>query len=671
MKQESVALLRPTGSSPDSNHLAPIPPPPGDRPVSGQTASARHEHADWIYTRPHGSQKSSCRDPRSYPPHQSIRPSYCTHSSQHRSFPHCSIIMPPKPRKSSAATRSAPATPTTGDTTNGNIAPSIDDLPDTQSTTISDATLQLDSENPSPAIPALGGPIPSPEDPVGAFALVPHAPAAPPVQPSIQADVASLSDNQSSAEKNIKDNAIACARNRLEDRRQMDARLAELEGTLRQLLRDGAATLKRDIVASQDGIEGITERIQYHDSDLEGLLTESTRLAESIDRLNDHLEEKLHDLESDVQTVRNSIRDLKLDVQAQFKARRAAQERMAALESRLATIQEDILPAVMDGDAAGRSFGDRHRVAKGKQRATSSDYEYYGYDEATSNAESRGAESDPDGWGAQLLTLPRATPDQLATGEPSTSTTQKRQMDFTPEKRDDHAKRAREADSPLHKPISISASTSLPVSLVPTTSTTPLAPPPPPPAHANSIPARSTVVTNSNLPPVSQASSTQGPSNTVEPDLSPVDAMSQGITRIIMKNLDGTDFFSASDKVTNYNLFRKLNVYLAENCAPEISHQPDSNTLISTTETAFGFSDPSHVRSLLAAWRFRPDSLHNFRIYRDSSISLYTSSQPPSQLTTLQAIMAIDTSALSRGRGRPRGTRGSMRGAGRGRGGNY
>lgn len=30
MKQESVALLRPTGSSPDSNHLAPIPPPPSE-----------------------------------------------------------------------------------------------------------------------------------------------------------------------------------------------------------------------------------------------------------------------------------------------------------------------------------------------------------------------------------------------------------------------------------------------------------------------------------------------------------------------------------------------------------------------------------------------------------------------------------------------------------------
>ncbi|KIO18090.1 hypothetical protein M407DRAFT_246573 [Tulasnella calospora MUT 4182] len=150
-----------------------------------------------------------------------------------------------------------------------------------------------------------------------------------------------------------------------------------------------------------------------------------------------------------------------------------------------------------------------------------------------------------------------------------------------------------------------------------------------------------------------------------EPDLKSGDARDRNIRMIIMKNLDGTDFFSNSDKLFNYSAFRKINIFLLARDCPALNPEPAGNGLISTTETMFVFKDASDVQSVLAAWRMRPVELHNLRIYEGGSTGHQQNT--PAQ-STLQEIMALDVPSSSRGRGTLRGTYRTSRGSGGGRG---
>ncbi|KIO20040.1 hypothetical protein M407DRAFT_30301 [Tulasnella calospora MUT 4182] len=635
--------------------------------------------------------------------------------------------MPPKTktRKSSAVVPSSPASPGVGADTGSTGSPPPTGLPDSQATTITELSHLPDPIGSSSLTPSTGQAPPSipPLDIADVFTAspltTPYYPAVvsngPPSSSrtrqraalmraestQMQADVASLSDNQSSAEKKIKDNAIACARNRLEDRRTLDTRLNDLDDSLCQFIHEELSTLREDIASvrthleqlqvkadsAQNRLENHADRIDFHGTDLENLLTESNALKQSIDRLDDHIDERVSGIQSNIQTCQSDIRSIKLDVKAQLKFRRTTQDELTQLHKQLATIEEDVIPAIIDGELAERGFStDRERVpdpkGKGKQRATSTGSESdYGSEWAPNFGGED--ESESDHWSAQLRAISCPVPQQASAGEPSSPTSHKRQMDFTPEKRDDQPKRARETGYPPSSsvgPASMPTSVSLPIGLTTLTTAGHINPTLTQPAPTVQLPTVTPLsqLEVARLPPLPLVSTNPQPPRArlsplpitfpgAEPDLLPHEAMEKGVTRIIMKSLGGKDFFSTTDKMFNYTIFRQINLFLGKQCAPALNPEPEGNTLISTTETSFSYSKPEDVRSVLSAWRFHPDSLHDLGIYQYQP----STSQPASQSSSLQAILDMDTSASSRGRPRHRGSRGSLRGTGRGRGGWY
>ncbi|KIO19203.1 hypothetical protein M407DRAFT_31157 [Tulasnella calospora MUT 4182] len=628
--------------------------------------------------------------------------------------------MPPKsPRKTSATTRSSPRTPATA-IDEGVAAPEptqpatetpLEPLPDSQSstTTVSETTNTIPSPLRAPS-PTHQGPATAPVTSVSTDLSTPTRTrqrqlSARTQSTQLQAEVAVLSSGQASVEEAINQNALRCAKHRLEDQATNNAQFRNLSNSLEQI-RTELASIRSDVQAiqgtitehgtrllqHQDSIDTVktdlddaNDRITYHDRDIEGLLRQSTGCTEEIDRVENYLTERMDGNRTDTQDCLASVSNLKMDFKSEQRARRAVQERLEGIASRLETIEQDILPAALDASSSPSTKNPLSRInkGKGKQRASSpteSSSESSDEDAFESWDSDPQERADPADW-SDTMPPPR-------NGEPSSSTTHKRPLEITPEKQTEPVKRARGPVPPPSVPSTSAAVVSNPTRPVlagPLTANTG-----PSSVALFSIPNPLSSEELASLPPLpylpsaavrsaqqtTQVTTQQAPKVDpflhAEPDLKPSDALERNICAIIMKNLDGHDFFSPIDKVFNYTAFRKINIFLLSKDCPALNPEPAGNGLLSTTETQFVFRSSSDVQSVLAAWRVRPAELRNLRMYEDRLLGSHVQHNAPGP-STLQSILALDTPSSSRGRGNPRGSYRTSRGfgGGRGRGGWY